>query len=70
MGKYDDEILLNAQNTAWLNMYQYYISNGTDRDSLNMTDHWSQCIDYYGEGRCNITAYMRNKTTMFPGFED
>ena len=69
MGKYDDKILLNAQNTAWMNMYDYYNTNGTEQDSLNMTDHWSRCIDYYGEGRCNITAYMRNKTAMFPGFE-
>jgi len=70
MGEYDDKILLNAQNNAWMNMYQYYLSNGTAKDAMNLTDHWGRCIDYYGVGRCNITAYMRNKTAMFPGFDD
>ena len=25
---------------------------------------------YYGHDRCNISAYMRNKTAMFMGFDD
>jgi hypothetical protein len=43
MHKYNDTVLLKAQNAAWAGLKSYYKSNGTEDDYMHMPDYWGSC---------------------------
>ena len=39
----------------WTSVIEYYLSNGTDNDYMNMTDHWGGCYKGLDDPRCQGT---------------
>lgn len=39
--KFDDDITKKSNDHAWKGMYEYWLSDGSNHDSRNMTDHWA-----------------------------
>ena len=64
MSSFGDELLLDSQEAAWKGMTDYFLSNGTDRDYMNQTDHWGGCTPWTDFERCP-RSYMRNKSAEF-----
>lgn len=50
--KWNDTQLSAAQDAMWSGFYQYYMSNGSDRDFMNLTDHWGVCYKGLADPRC------------------
>jgi hypothetical protein len=57
LAKYNDTILAKSQDAAWYGMEQYFLSNGTDKDYMNKTDHWGGCVPENPNSRCPVGDY-------------
>lgn len=66
MAKFDDDLTARSQDTAWLQFTNYWLSNGTDSDYMNQTDHWGQCQQGSPyDSRCVVPPYMRRTPSNF-----
>ena len=60
LGKWDDDVLLQAQESAWAGIHGYWLSNGTDKDSRGLADHWGECSLYDPESNCGGRMWLRH----------
>ena len=50
----------------WTQQNAYWLSNGTNRDFMNVTDHWGQCAkDSPFDQRCDVSGYKRSTPGLF-----
>jgi hypothetical protein len=63
--KYNDTLLMESQDNAWKEMNNYFLSNGTDNDYENRTDHWGQCTDSQTNPRCLVPPYLEKVSGVF-----
>ena len=58
MAKFDDHDTHKSQDAAWKGMGDYWLTNGTDHDYMNRTDHWGSCRPDSPDTRCKVGYYL------------
>ena len=59
----DDYLLIKAQNNAWKGWYDYFLSNGVDKDFEGLNDNWGSTPP--GSTRAPVGPYLRNHSAKF-----
>lgn len=60
MNKYNDTLLFKSQNQAWKGQIDYWLSNGTSKDSEGQVDHWGQILVH--DATMAYNEYRQNKS--------
>lgn len=48
-------------------MWDYFDTNGTNKDAYGEPDHWGGCTEFSADLRCTRPPYMRNTSHPFAG---